>query len=180
MKLKELLEAASASEIDFILKQEAFHLSTLNNERFSIVFLKNGKVISKGREDMSSGSYKSTKVPLRNVVERTRKLEADQILVLHNHPADNETTSVMASRNDILAGYHTVKALENDGLSVDVHFYIVPGRNIGRTGTDVVQVEPIEYFPMNRVIVPDPAERDAATLRKLKRMKAQNKRRMRR
>ena len=121
---------------------EAVTLSTLGRERLSVIYLNAGKRILTKREDVNFGTHKSVKFDIPKVLERAIELEADEVIVLHNHPS--------VKREHMKPSYADIRqALLAKGIfnvhNIAIRFGIIGGQNIGIYGTNIEKPTVIEY-----------------------------------
>ena len=126
------------------LQREIMHLSTLSNERESVLFFKNGSLIDRERRDMSYGTHKRVKVDIKGIAQLAREKGADEIFSIHNHP----TGQLMPSYNDI----KTAGLMQQELGLIKLRSFIVSGENYGAQGTNFVKPSWIEYDTRGQII----------------------------
>ena len=117
-----------------------FHLSTLSNERGSILFFKKNKLIGNSRVDVAFGDYKSVLVDGRKVLDEAENMEADEVVFCHNHPG--------GKANPSKADFRSAKHKNNIGIDKRIfcRFVVVAGNNIGSYGGTIEPLQFMEFY----------------------------------
>jgi hypothetical protein len=116
---------------------ELYHLSTLSIERVSIILFKGGQQIEKKRMDINTGTGSRVYIPFDKVKSAVEEFGADEIYVVHNHPAGQ----IAPSDDD----HRTSGKLQDFLPNVKMRFFTVGGNNVGAYGTDVQKPEYLEF-----------------------------------
>jgi hypothetical protein len=93
-------------------------------ERVAALYLSGDKVV--GRRWLSTGGKRTSTVNIPNVIAQGRKLQADGVVLVHNHPSG----SLQPSIEDLTANRAIKRACQDAGIPLRAHFIATTGGHV--------------------------------------------------